>query len=193
MKVDSKNTDYLLLKEIKAGDMASFETLVNKYKDYAFTLANRVLNNSDDAEEVAHDSFLKVLKSIDQFKEESKFTTWFYRIVVNMAISRTRKKKLDTSDIDAYSTLNVADASSADDGVNRQDRSYYIEQAIGLLKEDERILVTLYYFDELSMAEVQEITGYELSNLKVKLFRVRKKMAENLQKVLPSEIDSIMS
>ncbi|MGL1885012.1 MAG: RNA polymerase sigma factor [Reichenbachiella sp.] len=181
------------MKEIKAGDMASFETLVNKYKDYAFTLANRVLNNSDDAEEVAHDSFLKVLKSIDQFKEESKFTTWFYRIVVNMAISRTRKKKLDTSDIDAYSTLNVADASSADDGVNRQDRSYYIEQAIGLLKEDERILVTLYYFDELSMAEVQEITGYELSNLKVKLFRVRKKMAENLQKVLPSEIDSIMS
>lgn len=192
MHVNSKNTDYILIEEIKAGNMSSFETLVNRHKDYAYTLANRVLNNSFDAEEVAHDSFLKALKSIDQFKKESKFTTWFYRIVVNMALSRTRKKKLDTKEIDDHTETSVFEGTMADDDVISKDRNYYLEVAIGMLKTDERILITLYYLQELDMLEVQQITGYEMSNLKVKLFRTRKKLADHLQKILPKEIQSIM-
>lgn len=192
MHVDSKQTDYLLIEKIKTGDMDSFETLVNRHKDYAYTLANRILKNSFDAEEVAHDSFLKALKSINQFKRESKFTTWFYRIVVNMALSRTRKKQLNTKEIDDHTKSYIYENAMADDGVMSRDRSHYLEIAIGMLKEDERMLITLYYLQELDMLEVQEITGYEMNNLKVKLFRVRKKLRENLKRILPEEIHNIM-
>lgn len=186
-------SDIRLIENIKAGDMTSFELLVERHKNFAFTIADRVLQNEEDAEEVAHDAFVKLLTSLDKFKGESKFTTWFYRIVMNMAISRTRKKRIKTEDLDnrpegisSYATFEEFG------GLNTQDRTYYLNKAVGLLKEEERLLITLYYFDELDMDEIQEITKIDKSNLKVKIFRARKKLAEHLKNLLPAEIDSIM-
>ena len=186
-------SDIQLIEKIKAGDMTSFEVLVNRHKNYAFTIADRILQNEEDAEEVAHDAFVKLLTSLDKFKGESKFTTWFYRIVMNMAISRTRKKKIRTEDIDNQPT-GIATYSSFEEfgGLNVKDRNYYLNQAVGRLKEEERLLITLYYFDELDLDEIEEVTKIDKGNLKVKIFRARKKLAELLKKMLPSELESIL-
>lgn len=186
-------TDIRLIENIKAGDMTSFELLVERHKNFAFTIADRVLQNEEDAEEVAHDAFVKLLSSLDKFKGESKFTTWFYRIVMNMAISRTRKKRIKTEDLDDRPE-GISSYSSFEEfgGLNTQDRTYYLNKAVAMLKEEERLLITLYYFDELEMEEIQEITKIDRSNLKVKIFRARKKLAEHLKNLLPAEIDSIM-
>lgn len=186
-------TDIRLIENIKAGDMTSFELLVERHKNLAFTIADRVLQNEEDAEEVAHDAFVKLLSSLDKFKGESKFTTWFYRIVMNMAISRTRKKRIKTEDLDNRPE-GISSYSSFEEfgGLNTQDRTYYLNKAVAMLKEEERLLITLYYFDELDMEEIQEITKIDKSNLKVKIFRARKKLAEHLKNLLPAEIDSIM-
>lgn len=186
-------TDIQLIEKIKAGDMSSFEDLVNRHKNFAFTIADRILQNEEDAEEVAHDAFVKLLTSIDKFKGESKFTTWFYRIVMNMAISRTRKKKIRTEDIDNRPE-GIAEYSSFEEfgGLNLQDRSFYLNKAVGLLKEEERTLIVLYYFDELDMDEIEEVTKIDKGNLKVKIFRARKKLANYLKQLLPTELESIM-
>ena len=173
--------------------MSSFEMLVNRHKNFAFTIADRILQNEEDAEEVAHDAFVKLLSSVDKFKGESKFTTWFYRIVMNMAISRTRKKRIRTEDIDSRPS-GIAEYSSFEEfgGLNTKDRTYYLNRAVGQLKDEERLLITLYYFDELDMDEIVEVTKIDKGNLKVKIFRARKKLADILQKMLPTELESIL-
>lgn len=191
--VEDNVSDIQLLEKIKAGDMTAFELLVNRHKNFAFTIADRILQNEQDAEEVAHDAFVKLLTSADKFKGESKFTTWFYRIVMNMAISRTRKKRVRTEDIDNQ-PAGIAEYSSFEEfgGLNTQDRNYYLSKAVGKLKDEERLLITLYYFDELEMDEIVEITKIDKGNLKVKIFRVRKKLADMLKKMLPAELESIL-
>lgn len=186
-------SDIQLIEKIKTGDMSSFEMLVNRHKNFAFTIADRILQNEEDAEEIAHDAFVKLLSSIDKFKGASKFTTWFYRIVMNMAISRTRKKRIRTEDIDSRPS-GIAEYSSFEEfgGLNAKDRSYYLNQAMNLLKDEERLLITLYYFDELEMDEIVEVTKIDKGNLKVKIFRARKKMADVLHKMLPTELESIL-
>ncbi|WP_456460457.1 RNA polymerase sigma factor [Reichenbachiella sp.] len=191
--VKENYSDIQLIEKIKAGDMSSFEMLVNRHKNFAFTIADRILQNEEDAEEVAHDAFVKLLSSLDKFKGESKFTTWFYRIVMNMAISRTRKKRIKTEDIDSRPG-GIAEYSNFEEfgGLKAKDRTYYLNQAVGRLKDEERLLITLYYFDELDMDEIQEVTKIDKGNLKVKIFRARKKLAEVLQKMLPAELESIL-
>lgn len=191
--VKENYSDIQLIEKIKAGDMSSFEMLVNRHKNFAFTIADRILQNEEDAEEVAHDAFVKLLSSLDKFKGESKFTTWFYRIVMNMAISRTRKKRIKTEDIDSRPS-GIAEYSSFEEfgGLKAKDRTYYLNQAVGRLKDEERLLITLYYFDELDMDEIQEVTKIDKGNLKVKIFRARKKLAAVLQKMLPAELESIL-
>lgn len=186
-------SDIQLIDQIKAGDMSSFEKLVNRHKNFAFTIADRILQNEQDAEEVAHDAFVRLLSSLDKFKGESKFTTWFYRIVMNMTISRTRKKRIRTEDIEDK-PQGVAAYSSYEEfgGLNTKDRNYYLNKAIGQLKDEERSLITLYYFDELDMDEIVEVTHIDKGNLKVKIFRARKKLAEILKKMLPTELESIL-
>ncbi|MDW3212078.1 MAG: sigma-70 family RNA polymerase sigma factor [Reichenbachiella sp.] len=191
--VKENYSDIQLIEKIKEGDMSSFEMLVNRHKNFAFTIADRILQNEEDAEEVAHDAFVKLLSSLDKFKGESKFTTWFYRIVMNMAISRTRKKRIKTEDIDSRPS-GIAEYSNFEEfgGLKAKDRTYYLNQAVGRLKDEERLLITLYYFDELDMDEIQEVTKMDKGNLKVKIFRARKKLAEVLQKMLPAELESIL-
>lgn len=74
--------------------------MVEEYQHLAFTIAYGVVKNRQDAEEVVQDSFIKVFNKISQFKEESKFSSWLFKIVYNTALSRIRKKQLDTFTID---------------------------------------------------------------------------------------------
>ena len=191
--VIQKISDNALIDKIKSGDMTSFELLVNRHKDFAFSIAYRVVLNEEDAEEVAHDAFIKALNSLDKFKGESKFTTWFYRVVLNMAISRQRKKRIRTEDIQD-NPGGVMEYTRLDEyhGMNESDRTEFLNQAMFRLNEEERSLLSLYYFQELSMEEVEEISGIDKNNLKVKIFRARKKLAGVLSRLLPNEVESIL-
>jgi len=193
VSVNDLISDNALIDRIKSGDMASFELMVDRHKNFAYTLALRVIQNEADAEEVAHDAFIKVLNSINSFQKKSKFTTWFYRIVLNMAISRQRKKKIKTEDIHANRSGMMHQVSiEAYGAMAKQDRTYYLDKALNTLAEEERMLITLYYYKELSLGEMEEITGIEKNNMKVKIFRARKKLATVLSQLLPDEVESIL-
>lgn len=180
-------TDHQLIEQIKRGDRASFTQLVNRHKHYALTIARRITLVPEDAEEVAHDAFIKAFESLKQFKNESKFTTWFYRIVVNMAISRVRKKKLDTQEISPGHERVAGDSSNA---FEIKDRMDMLHAALAQMSADDRMIITLYYLDELEMDEVAEISGFDKNNLKVKLHRARKRLGEILKRT--GELESIL-
>lgn len=178
--------DNYYIEKVLNGDTACFAQLVEKHKNMAFTIAIKILKIPEDAEEVAQDAFLKAYNSLKNFKGESKFSTWFYRIVYNEAISKTRKKKPEVSAIDE-DIINNYTTDQVSRSVNRlseEEQIVVINQIIKNLPEEENLLLTLFYKKEQSIDEISKMTGYTVSNVKVKLYRIRKKLYSELQKHL---------
>jgi RNA polymerase sigma-70 factor (ECF subfamily) len=175
------------------GDVQAFSYLVDKYKDMVFTLAVRILKNRENAEEVAQDSFVKVYQNIKKFKSKSKFSTWLYRIVYNTAISRVRVKQNPTMSIDDQKFFEIEDEKqNVSKSFDIENNKMILQRLLNKLDESDRALITLYYLDECKISEIAEITGQNNSNIKVKLHRTRKKMKEELHRILKSEMVEII-
>ena len=186
--------DQIYIDKVKAGDVASFSHLVERYKDMAYTVALKILRNSEDAEEVAQDSFVKAFQQLNTFQGKSKFSTWLYTIVYRTAISRTRKKKLEVTDIDGYvlNSYTTESSSSQIDALTHEEQQKYIALAIDKLPELDALFVTLFYINDNTLDEIKDITGYSKTNVKVRLFRARKKLYKLLEQLLQHEVKTIL-
>ena len=186
--------DQIYIDKVKAGDVASFSHLVERYKDMAYTVALKIVRNSEDAEEVAQDSFIKAFQQLNTFQGKSKFSTWLYTIVYRTAISKTRKKKLEVTDIDAYviNSYSTESSSSQIDALTHEEQQKYIAKAIDQLPELDALLVTLFYMNDNTLDEIKDITGYSKTNVKVRLFRARKKLYRTLEQFLQHEVKTIL-
>src|SRR5450631_902975 len=96
------------LKQIIKGETSHFSYFIEKYKHTAYSLAFRIINNQQDAEEAVQDSFLKASRSLHKFRNDAKFSTWFYKIVINTSLSKTRSKKFTENNIDVQEITNLA-------------------------------------------------------------------------------------
>ena len=182
-------SDSELIGKILSGDQVAMRILIDRHRNYAFTIALRVLGSREEAEEVAQDSFIKAMRSLSKFKNDSKFTTWFYRIVFNTAVSRKRKKKLSTEEITDHNiSLGVENHHS----LYSNEQSKYLNMALSRLREEDNLVLTFYYLKELSMEEISEITGHSPNTLKVKLHRARKRLAEVLRDLLKEEVNLLL-
>ncbi|MBN2812497.1 MAG: RNA polymerase sigma factor [Bacteroidales bacterium] len=170
--------DIELINQVLAGNVREFARLVDRYKNLAYTLAFRVLNNREDAEEVMQDAFVKAYRSLKDFRKESKFSTWLFRIVYNTGVSKKRLKKYDNQSIDDLSVSKEIALSREPDNELLEDRKALLEKAMQMLAEDDRVLITLYYAEECTVEEINKVTGLSRSNIKVRLFRARKKLHE---------------
>jgi RNA polymerase sigma factor (sigma-70 family) len=159
----------------------------------AYNVAIQVVRNNEDAEEVTQDAFLKAYQSISSFKGESKFSTWFYRVVFNLAVSKTRKKKIETSNIDdvQIADKDIYETYETYSKLEQAERNQQLKQAIDELKEEESLIITLFYLNENSIEEISEITNFSVSNVKVKLFRARKKLFTILSEMNKKETNGI--
>lgn len=175
--------DQFYISRILQGDSSAYAALVDKHKEMVFTIAVKIVRNQQDAEEVAQDVFVKAFHALATFKGDAKFSTWLYRIAYNTAISATRKKKpvftvIDDKMIDNYTTDQVTRM------VKEHSESEQIEvmnRLMDNLPEEENLLLTLFYKKEKTIEEISGITGLSESNVKVKLYRIRKKMYLDLQ------------
>jgi len=186
--------DQIYIEKVLFGDASSFSFLVESYKDMAYTIALKIVRNPEDAEEVAQDSFVKAFQQLQTFKGNSKFSTWLYTIVYRTAISKIRKKKLEVTDIDEY----VIENHSIDfsfpqlDLLKAEEQKKYVTLAINALAELDALLITLFYLNENTFDEIIEITGLTKTNIKVRLFRARKKLYKELSKILKTELKTIL-
>jgi len=187
--VTIKDDQYYITK-ITQGDANSFAVLVDRYKDLVYTLAIRMLKNKEEAEEVSQDTFLKVFKSLAKFKGESKFSSWIYRITYNTCLDKIRKQKRDpiVVTIDEFTEHQVNTIDNALDKLVEKEHKQLIQDCLQLLPSDVGFLLTLYYFEEQSIEEISKVIGISSANVKVKLFRSRKKLASILRERLEPEI-----
>ncbi|GAA4281531.1 RNA polymerase sigma factor [Gaetbulibacter aestuarii] len=184
------NNDEHYINQISMGDTNAFAVLVDRYKDLVFTLALRMLKNRDEAEEVAQDTFVKVYRSLKRFKGDSKFSTWVYRITYNTCLDRIKKNKNFNSNysVDEFTDLQLKSIDNALDNLDLKERQKTIQNCIDHLDEEDSFLITLYYYDDLSMEEIGKTVNLTANNVKVKLFRIRKKLASILRQHLEPEV-----
>ncbi len=170
--------DIDIINRILGGEVSGYTILVDRYKDLAFTIAYRIINNREDAEEVVQDAFLKVYKSLRQFKKKSKFSTWLFRIVYNTSVSKKRLKKMPVSSFEDinFSATTIQEDYETDKRIQEAEKSSMLEKVLNALTEEERTIVSLYYLDDSSIEDIHTITGLSRANVKVKLHRTRKKM-----------------
>ncbi len=180
------NDDQKLIDAINKGDTKAYTQLVNRYKDLVYTLAIRMVRNREEAEEVAQDTFIKVFKSLDKFKGDSKFSTWIYKVTYNTCLDRIKKNKKHLNDvpIDEFTFNKLETIDNALDNLIKEEKNRLIKNCINKLPEDSSALLTLFYFEDLSLEEISKIINIEANTVKVKLFRARKKLAVILEQYL---------
>ncbi|MGV6831343.1 MAG: RNA polymerase sigma factor [bacterium] len=182
--------DQEYIDKVLAGDQSAFAVIVDQYKDLVFSIAIQMVKHQEEAEEVAQDTFIKVFKSLRSYKGDSKFSTWIYRVAYNTSLDRIKKnkRKQQTYTIDEFTENQVKDMEDALDILEVNERNKAVEEVMKLLHPDDSTLLNLFYFEELSLDEIGKIMYLKPNNVKVKLFRARKRLATLMRKQLDKEI-----
>lgn len=168
-------TDIQIIEKTLAGDQQAFSGLVAKYQSYMYTVCLNILKTKPDAEEATQDTFIKAYKKLGSYKDESKFSSWLYKIAYRTCLDMLRKRK-NTTDIDEVA-YGLADTTTVAGELEQDEMKTQLKAAIKKLSPREAGMITMYYLEELSVKELAETTGIQLSNVKVVLFRARKKLA----------------
>ncbi len=170
------------VKRVLSGDTSAFAYFVDSYQDMAFTIAYRVCCNEQDAEDVVQESYVKAYRNLHGFRADSKFSTWFYRIVYNTAVTHSKRRlwKVDR-EAEPDDALHLAEETLQAE-IEAMDRKAVVNDILGRIPTGEALLLTLYYMEDHPVKEIVKITGLSEANVKVRLFRARKSFKEMLQR-----------
>lgn len=185
-----KVNDQYYINQVLLGEVNAFAVLVDRYKDMIFTLAIKMVKNREVAEEVSQDTFIKIFNSLSKFKGDSKFSTWIYKIAYNTCLDYLKKNKKEEHNvvIDELKEYVVKTTTNALSILEDQERKQDIQNCLNLLSSEESFLLTLFYFEDQNLNEIGKIMDVSANNVKIKLFRSRKKLAVILKEQLEPEI-----
>jgi RNA polymerase sigma-70 factor (ECF subfamily) len=179
--------DEFYIRKVCEGDTEAFRYFVKEYQDMAFSIAVSVVKDPFLAEEVVQDAFLKAFNGLRGFNKRSKFSTWFYRIVINEAFMRLKKIKKEI-----VSFCGEYEKDVGDEGlflsVQEEEQTWLLNKALEKLAPKESLALRLFYLQEEDIKGVCDLTGWSESNAKVILFRARKNMFAVLKEMMKSEL-----
>lgn len=172
-----------LIRQILNGATERYAELVQLHENAVFALIVRIVGNSEEAEELTQDVFLKAYSNLHKFKQQSTFSTWLYRIAYNKAISHTRGRKIVQMEFDESRLIKISDEEldAFEQSESSNDKIERLIRAIEALPSEERALITMVYYNNLSLQKCAEITDQSLGNVKVKLHRIRRKLYQMIK------------
>jgi len=174
----------LLIEEAQKGDIPAFEKIVKSHQSYAYAIAFRFVCDEDDAEDIVQESFIRIWKHLQDFDPGMKFTTWMYRIVVNLCYDRIKMNKRRTR---VFARLNSN--SSTEDCIDKfdlgqelsnKDMASLIKSLADGLSDKQRMIFLLRDLQDLTIDEVADITGMPESAIKTNLFYARQSIRKKL-------------
>ena len=183
-----------LLRRLRDRDERAFRELVSAHRDRVYNITFRMLGNRAEAEDVAQEVFITVFKTIDTFREESKFSTWLYRVAVNHSKNRikylSRRQDRNQDELDetnangtsADSPISAPVPSAPDRALEGAQMEKLLQEAIATLDEDQRVVVVLRDVEDLSIEEICDITGLPDGTVKSRLHRARLALRKKLQR-----------
>ena len=168
-----------IIDQIRAGDARKYALLVDRHKDKVFTLAVRLVGNKSEAEELVQDGFMRAYRSLDRFRGDAKFSTWLYRIIYNLCMTRVTRRHTQTETSVMFHE-EMIDGVFVDDGevgvdeqMEQEEFNQIVREEVNLLPEKYRIAVTMFYLQEMSYQEMTEIMNLPIGTVKTNLFRGR--------------------
>ncbi len=176
-------TEAELIERILDGEWRNYAILVDKYEAKVFNYVNYLMNNREDAEEMVQDTFVKAYRSLSQFRGEASFSTWLIRIAHRNCLTHFRKKVPKKVSLDNLSNRSTETQDAPTKDLQLDDRQQVLNRALANLKPDERSVVTLFYYQELSLQEICDVTDLTMSNIKILLHRSRKKLLDILNEM----------
>lgn len=186
--------DNELISNVLQGNQQAYAQLVQRYQAYVFTLVIRMVPSREEAEELAQDVFIKAYKYLNDFRGESKFSTWLYTIAGNTCLSHLRKKKQAVYSLDDEKVFAAADRQHSGSGATPleiKSRKAMVNEAIGLLGPDDAAVLTLFYNQEQSLEEIAAILAVEVNTAKVRLHRARTRLKEKMLAHFAQEVKDL--
>ncbi len=172
-----------LLEQAAKGNSEAFSQLFLTYKTLVYRVVYRLLRIQEDVDDAVQQTFIEVYKSLPGYEGKSKFTTWLYRIAVNVSIQHLRKRRNDTfSDFDPE----ILASESNKDNLESMELHKQIETALDSIPFKKRIVVMLHDLEERTMEEIAAILNIPLGTVKSRLFHGRDEIRKKLHKILES-------
>lgn len=193
-----REIDQLLVERVQRGDKKAFELLVMKYQRKLMRLVSRLIRDQAEAEDVVQEAFIKAYRALPQFRGDSAFYTWLYRIGINTAKNYlvTQGRKVPTS-----TEANSEEAETFDDGEQLRDINtpesvlaskqiaQTVNEAMAALPVELCTAITLREIEGLSYEEIAEVMGCPIGTVRSRIFRAREAIAEKLRPLLDMALD----
>ena len=189
-----RNDDVALIQRILAGDENAFATLIEKYQRQVHALAFRKVRDFQTAEDITQETFLQVHQKLATLNDPAKFSGWLYAIVNHLCIAWYRKNRLQTESLqeihiseietDAYSRY-IATAHAKTTAAAQHD---LVKRLLTKLKESDREVITLHYFEEMTSSEIGEFLGVSENTIKSRLHRARQRL-KNYESMIQEVLD----
>lgn len=174
-------SDEELMARLARGDMSALGQLVHRHQQKVLALAYRILGKWDGAEDVCQETFLRLHKVAKTYTPRAKFTTWLYRIVVNLCFDEQRKSARHAVPLEDVGS-NIK-ANPSDNSLEKKELAAIVQNAINKLPERQRLAVVLHRYDGLSHEEISKVTGWTKSAVESLLVRAYTNLREKLGKM----------
>ncbi len=180
-----ENIPDVLLARCKENDAAAFSELVNKYRKYAYVLAFRILVNEDDSKDAVQETFIRIWKHIGKYNFQVKFTTWLYKIVVNICYDKLRdKKRKQQYELQEWELDSLIDKNYLDKSLESDEFLKILKTISNELPDKQRIVFVLRDLEEMNIEQVSEILNMPVHSVKTNLVYARKKIRVKLEKYI---------
>ncbi len=174
--------DTELISKILNGDQQAFTFLIEKYQNLVLHMIVRMVNREEDIEDICQDVFIKVFRNLDKFRGDAKLSTWIAKIAYNVGITHVRKNERNVLNVtDDFLTHKEMVVDTIPDNIlENKELKALIMKEINELPVTFRSIATLYYLEEFSYQDIEEITGIKQSTLRTYMLRARAILKEKL-------------
>lgn len=181
--------DHEMVAEVLAGKRGAFESLVATHQQLCWNIVFRLVRHNDDAHDLCQETFILVYRKLAGFRFESSLRTWIGRIAYNVAMTYLQRRRAETAVMsrnaqDVESLEEFPDRANVEAVASRDERARLLHAAMNELRPLQRTILTLYYIDESSVAEISEITSLPEGTIKSHLHRTRQSLRADLERSL---------
>jgi len=184
--------DKFYIQKVIEGDTESFKYLIERYQEKAFSVAFSILHNQIQCEDAVQEAFIKAYRKLATFRGDAAFSTWLMRIVVNECIKVLRHKK---NEIEGQKHIDTFNEKTTEDSLfllkNIEQRKY-IDLTLKQMPQREAMVLQLYYLNELSLKEMEELMELKADHIKVLVHRARRRFYAILEDELKHELASLI-